>query len=141
MGEETSARNSGVIHSGIYYPANSLKARLCVAGGDRFTSTATGRGIDSSPHRQGHRRSGSASRRHCKRCEAKGLANGVTDLEWLSGDEVARLEPQVRCAAGLWSPSTGIVDVHAFITFAGGGRRGGRRQYRPGLRTAAGTRR
>ncbi len=51
---------------------------------------------------------------------AKGLANGVTDLQWLSGEEVAQLEPRVRCAAGLLSPSTGIIDVHDYMTALAG---------------------
>lgn len=119
MGEETSARNSGVIHSGIYYPANSLKARLCVAGRDLLYRYCEQRAIE-------YRRTGKiivaqeSQVLGLQSLRAKGVANGVADLEWLSGAEVARLEPQVRCAAGLWSPSTGIVDVHGFITALAG---------------------
>lgn len=119
MGEETSARNSGVIHSGIYYPAGSLKARLCVAGRDRLYEYCEQRGIP-------YRRTGkiivaqSSQVAALQTLRAKGVANGVSDLQWLTGDEVAQLEPQVRCAAGLWSPSTGIIDVHAYITALAG---------------------
>lgn len=119
IGEETSARNSGVIHSGIYYPAGSLKARLCVAGRDQLYEYCEQRGI-------AHRRAGKiivaqqSQVAALQTLRAKGVANGVTDLQWLSGDEVAQLEPRVRCAAGLLSPSTGIIDVHDYMTALAG---------------------
>ncbi len=114
-GQETSSRNSGVIHSGIYYPKGSLKARLCVQGREMLYAFCSERGV-------AHSRCGKvivAQEKQLgalKALEQKGLANGVTDLAWLSSAEVRDLEPEVRCAAGLWSPSTGIVDVHEFIT-------------------------
>ena len=114
-GTETSSRNSGVIHSGIYYPANSLKARLCVAGRDRLYAYCAERGI-------AHRRTGKliVAQEHqveaLRKLQARGVANGVTDLEWLDDSQVRALEPAVRCAAGLFSPSTGIVDPHELMT-------------------------
>lgn len=115
IGTETSSRNSGVIHSGIYYPAGSLKARLCVAGRDLLYAYCTGHGI-------AHRRCGKLIvAQHdqvdgLRALQARGLANGVGDLQWLTRDEVRALEPQVSCAAGLLSPSTGIVDPHELMT-------------------------
>lgn len=51
-----------------------------------------------------------------RRLESAGQTNGVDDLQWLSGGQVQRLEPAVVCSAGLLSPSTGIVDVHEFMS-------------------------
>jgi L-2-hydroxyglutarate oxidase LhgO len=119
IGEETSSRNSGVIHSGIYYPSGSLKARLCVDGRERLYAYARARGI-------AHRRTGKllvAQGDQLTTLQAlhrQGLANGVTDLEWLDSSEVRSLEPQVRCEAALLSPSTGILDVHELMTALAG---------------------
>ncbi len=113
-GQETTSRNSGVIHSGLYYPQGSLKARLCVRGRDLLYEFCEARGI-------AHARCGKiivaqeAQVPGLASLARKGQANGVTDLKLLTVDEVRRLEPAVRCAAGLWSPSTGIIDVHEYI--------------------------
>jgi L-2-hydroxyglutarate oxidase LhgO len=115
IGEEISSRNSGVIHSGIYYPAPSLKARLCVRGREQLYRYCEERGIE-------HRRFGKlivAQRDQLPgllALQANGLANGVHDMQWLEADQVRELEPAVTCAAALYSPSTGIVDVHELMT-------------------------
>ncbi len=104
-----------MIHSGIYYPKDSLKARLCVRGRDQLYGYCDARGI-------AYSRCGKVIVAQkdqipaLRELEKKGQANGVTDLGWLSGEEVAALEPAVRCAAGLWSPSTGIIDAHEYMT-------------------------
>lgn len=109
--EETSARNSGVIHSGIYYPTGSLKARLCVAGRRMLYEFAAQKGV-------AHRRCGKlivAQQGQQEAIEAlhlQAVRNGVADLVLLDGAGAREYEPAVRCAAGLWCPSTGIVDVH-----------------------------
>lgn len=113
-GQETTSRNSGVIHSGIYYPTGSLKARLCVRGRDLLYSFCNERGI-------AHLRCGKlivAQELQMGALEAlhrKAIANGVDDLTMLDAREVHALEPNVRCAAALLSPSTGIVDVHELL--------------------------
>jgi L-2-hydroxyglutarate oxidase LhgO len=115
IGQETSSRNSGVIHSGIYYPTGSLKARLCVDGRERLYAYARDKGI-------AHRRTGkllvaqSDQLAALQALQRQGVANGVTDLAWLDAGDVRALEPQVRCEAALLSPSTGIVDVHDLMT-------------------------
>ena len=115
IGEETSARNSEVIHAGIYYPTGSLKARLCVEGRQRLYAYCSEKGIP-------HRRCGKmivavhdAQRPKLDALERTALANGVADLEVLGERDIAALEPAVRGVAGLWSPSTGIVDSHALM--------------------------
>ena len=113
-GEETSSRNSGVIHSGIYYPTASLKARLCVEGRARLYAYCEERGIT-------YRRCGKLVVAQTDQVEAlrslqrKAQDNEVTDVELLTDSEARALEPAVRCSAALLSPSTGIIDVHEYM--------------------------
>ena len=115
FGEETSSRNSGVVHSGIYYSTGSLKARMCVGGREQLYKYCVDRGIS-------HRRCGKLIVAQSEQIaalgalHAKALENGVADLRWLSGSEALELEPAVRCQAALYSPSTGIIDVHQLMT-------------------------
>lgn len=114
IGEETSSRNSGVIHSGIYYPADSLKASLCVTGRTLLYEYCRSREI-------AHRRCGKlivareAQRPQLEALRTRARVNGVDDLERLDAAQARALEPEVRCAAALWCPSTGIVDVHQYM--------------------------
>jgi L-2-hydroxyglutarate oxidase LhgO len=114
IGEETSSRNSGVIHSGIYYPKDSLKARLCVRGRDLLYDYCRRRQV-------AHSRCGKLIVAQAMQVPAlrnlhdRGVANGVYDLQWLSADEVRSIESEVHCAAGLYSPSTGIVDAAEYM--------------------------
>lgn len=114
-GQETTSRNSGVIHSGIYYPPGSLKAELCVRGRVLLYRYASERGIP-------HDRCGKLIVAHedqlagLHRLRERAVANGVHDLTLLSDSEVQRLEPAVRCAAALLSPETGIIDVHELLS-------------------------
>ncbi|HEY7640878.1 MAG TPA: NAD(P)/FAD-dependent oxidoreductase [Steroidobacteraceae bacterium] len=113
-GQETTSRNSGVIHSGIYYPTGSLKARLCVRGRRLLYEFCDARDIP-------HQRCGKlivapeAQVPALRTLQQRAIANGVDDLTLLDGAQVRELEPEVRCAAGLLSPSTGIVDAHELL--------------------------
>jgi L-2-hydroxyglutarate oxidase LhgO len=115
FGTHTSSRNSEVIHAGIYYPTDSLKAQTCVRGKTLLYEYCHQRGID-------HRQTGKlivATREDqleaLKGYQAQGRVNGVEDLEVLSEKELHRREPNVLGLAALWSPSTGIVDSHGFM--------------------------
>jgi L-2-hydroxyglutarate oxidase LhgO len=115
FGTGISARNSEVIHAGIYYPAGSLKARFCVAGRALLYDYCAERGI-------AHRRCGKlivaaneAQRERLARIAAAAAANGVDDLRPLTRDEARTLEPALECSAALLSPSTGIIDSHALM--------------------------
>jgi L-2-hydroxyglutarate oxidase LhgO len=115
IGTETSSRNSEVIHAGIYYPTGSLKARLCVAGRHALYAYCTERGI-------AHRRCGKlvvATAQDqlpaLERLRAQAAANGVDDLVRMTGAEARALEPELVCVAAFLSPSTGVVDSHAFM--------------------------
>jgi L-2-hydroxyglutarate oxidase LhgO len=115
IGTVTSSRNSEVIHAGIYYPAGSLMARLCVAGKQALYAYCGERGI-------AHRNSGKlivATRAEeiarLQSIKAHAEANGVHDLEILSGAQARALEPELACEAALLSPSTGIIDSHGYM--------------------------
>jgi len=115
VGTGISSRNSEVIHAGIYYPANSLKARLCVAGNRALYAYCAARGVH-------HRRCGKlivaadeSQVEDLQKLRTRAEANGVADLQWLDAGETRRMEPQLRCAAALLSPSTGIVDSHGLM--------------------------
>jgi L-2-hydroxyglutarate oxidase LhgO len=115
IGEETSSRNSEVIHAGLYYPTGSLKARLCVAGRDMLYAFCESHGV---PHRRCGKVLVAVEAPQLKKLDAlhaQALANDVSDVVRLSAADVAALEPAVRAVAGLWSPATGIVDSHAFM--------------------------
>jgi L-2-hydroxyglutarate oxidase LhgO len=115
IGTETSSRNSEVIHAGIYYPTGSLKARLCVAGRHALYAYCSERGI-------AHRRCGKLvvataedQLPALERLRAQAAANGVDDLVRMTGAEARTLEPELVCVAAFLSPSTGVVDSHAFM--------------------------
>src|SRR5580692_7709586 len=93
IGTGISSRNSEVIHAGIYYPVGSLKARMCVAGRDLLYRYCVERGI-------AHRRCGKfivavsdEQLAGLQAIEERARANGVSDLEWLDGDQARRGEP------------------------------------------------
>lgn len=114
-GTETSSRNSEVIHAGIYYPSNSLKARLCVAGRKLLYEYCASHGVET--RRLGKLIVATSAEEETKLQSIASLAkaNGVEDLEWLPPAGVAELEPEVRCIRALLSPSTGIVDATGFM--------------------------
>ena len=115
VGSETSSRNSEVIHAGIYYPQNSLKARLCTRGRPALYQYCRDRGL-------AHRALGKLIVA-TNEDEAKiltgilqaAIANGVSDLEILDKQGIEALEPALRAVAGLYSPSTGIIDSHGLM--------------------------
>ena len=101
IGFETSSRNSEVIHGGLYYPQGSLKATACVAGRERLYAYCAEHGVP-------HARLGKlivateeAEIPGVEKIEAASLANGVTNLEWLTASEAQRLEPELNCVAAL----------------------------------------
>lgn len=115
IGTGTSSRNSEVIHAGIYYPAGSLKARLCVRGKAMLYGYAQERGV-------AHRRCGKLIVANTPTqlaalpdIVARAAANGVSDLVMLGAAEAQAMEPALHCLGAVWSPSTGIVDSHALM--------------------------
>ncbi|MFA7670545.1 MAG: NAD(P)/FAD-dependent oxidoreductase [Burkholderiaceae bacterium] len=115
IGTGTSARNSEVIHAGIYYPPGSLKARLCVQGKQMLYEYCDQRGV--AYKRLGKLIVATDPEQTAKlsRITERARRNGVDDLYLISGTEAARLEPELVCDAALVSPSTGIIDSHGLM--------------------------
>ena len=115
FGTETSSRNSEVIHAGIYYPTDSLMARFCVAGRRVLYDYLRERGL---PHAQCGKLIVATDVGELEKLagiRARAAANGVEDLLLLTAAESRELEPALACAGALLSPSTGIIDSHAFM--------------------------
>ncbi len=115
IGTGVSSRNSCVIHAGIYYERDSVKARVCVPGKHALYEYCATHGVS-------HRRTGKlivatdeSQLPALTALKAKAAANGVPDLEPLSKAQARELEPEVVCAGAMLSPSTGIVDVHELM--------------------------
>jgi L-2-hydroxyglutarate oxidase LhgO len=115
IGTETSSRNSEVIHAGLYYPADSLKAKFCAPGRALLYDYCRSRGI---PHRRIGKLVVASSEAEVGTLEGiatHARANGVDDLEYLDGPKARALEPALNVSGALLSPSTGIVDSHAYM--------------------------
>ena len=115
IGTGVSSRHSGVIHAGIYYEKDSLKARVCVNGKHALYRFCEEHGVS-------HARIGKlivatdpAQLPALEQLRERARGNGVDDLEYLTPEQVTKLEPVVRCAGALLSPSTGIVDAHEYM--------------------------
>lgn len=115
IGRGISSRNSEVIHAGIYYPAGSLKARLCVRGRELIYDYLGQRGL---PHRRLGKLLVATEPSELARLDViaeRARANGVDSLRRIEGREAIALEPQLACVGALHSPQTGIVDSHAYM--------------------------
>ena len=115
FGNETSARNSEVIHAGIYYPRDSLKARFCVAGKHLLYDYCDTHGVAYSRCGKLIVATDEQQVSELDNIAARAAANGVADLTTLSAGEVNELEPNISCHAALLSPSTGVLDSHGFM--------------------------
>jgi len=115
LGREVSSRSSEVIHAGLYYPALSLKARMCVTGKQLLYAYARERSV---PVRNTGKlivATSSVETEALDDIAAKANANGVEDLEALDASGIHALEPEIAGVKGLFSPSTGIIDSHALM--------------------------
>lgn len=115
IGSEISARNSEVIHAGLYYPKDSLKARFCVAGKHMLYAFCQERGVAHANCGKLIAATDESQHQTLENIRNAAANNGVSDLIWLSGDEARAREPELSCTAALFSPSTGIVDSHGLM--------------------------
>jgi len=115
IGTVTSSRNSEVIHAGIYYRAGSWMARMCVPGRLALYRYCSEHGI---PHKNCGKLIVATNPKETEKLQsikAHAEANGVLDMQMLSGQAARALEPALNCDAALLSPSTGIIDSHAYM--------------------------
>ena len=115
IGTETSSRNSEVIHAGIYYPANSLMARFCVAGRRALYAYCAEKGV---PHANCGKLIVATNDQEdamLAGIKRRAEANGVEGMRVLSAAEAIAMEPNLHCTSALLSPATGIIDSHAFM--------------------------
>ena len=115
IGSGVSSRNSEVIHAGLYYPRNLNKRRLCIEGKAMLYAFCREYGV---PHQRCGKILVATTEAEVGKLAAikkQAEANGVADLVWLGRDEARALEPALRVAKALLSPSTGIIDSHAFM--------------------------
>jgi len=110
FGQETSSHNSGVIHSGIHYPKDSLKAKLCVKGNTMLYELCEKYRV---PYKKLGKLTVAVEEKEIDELEKlmqQGQDNEVEGLEFLEREEVKKLEPNVEVEKALLSPSTGIVE-------------------------------
>lgn len=114
FGEGISSRNSEVIHAGLYYPQDSLKARFCVRGRQLLYDYCRS-------HNVGHRKCGkwiiatdATQAEKLAGIREQAALNGVS-LQLADGQDITRKIPVINAEAGLWSPETGIVDSHGLM--------------------------
>jgi len=115
IGAGTSSRNSEVIHAGLYYPTGSLKAKTCIAGSALLYRYCAERGVTT---RKCGKLLVATSFAQIARLDAlwrQARANGVHEISWLTPSDVRSIEPEVECVRGFLSPSTGILDSHAYM--------------------------
>jgi len=110
-----SSRNSEVIHAGLYYATDSLKAKLCVRGRELLYGYCEKHHI--AVNRCGKLVVATEERQVAAldQIAAQAKINGVHDISRMTGEDAARLEPEIRCHAALYSPSTGVLDSHSFM--------------------------
>src|SRR5664279_4916953 len=115
FGQETSSRNSEVIHAGIYYTRNSLKAKLCVEGKLLLYDYCKKYEV---PYRNCGKLIVATSEKEIDVIEGirqTAIRNGVNDILMFGKEQIAELEPNIFAVKAIYSPSTGIVDSHALM--------------------------
>ena len=115
IGAVTSSRNSGVIHAGVYYDKNSLKAKFCPEGNRRMYDYCNSRSI---PHINTGKFIVATSNNEIQKLEniySQAKDAGVINIEKVSGDNVSKREPLIKCIEGLYVSSSGIVDTSALM--------------------------
>ena len=115
IGTGISSRNSEVIHAGMHFPSGSFKARFCVAGNAMLQSFAASHNV---PFRMMGKlivAVDADEERELTALYHLGVANEVSGLELISGADAMRMEPELHCSRALFSPNSGIIDVHGLM--------------------------
>jgi L-2-hydroxyglutarate oxidase LhgO len=112
FGTISSARNSEVIHAGIYYPKDSLKAKLCVEGNRLLYEYCRSHQVSTQAYGKLIVAADASQLDDLQAILYKAQNNQVPDIKMISGAQAKALEPQLRCEAAVLSSSTGVVDSH-----------------------------
>lgn len=115
FGQETSSRNSEVIHSGIYYPTGSLKATLCVKGREMLYDYCQKKEVQYNKCGKLIVATNEVEEKQLVGILKQSQQNGVTDGELITKERVTELEPHIRAQSALYFPSTGIIDTHGLM--------------------------
>ena len=115
FGTISSARNSEVIHAGIYYSKDSLKAKLCVQGNRMLYEYCRSHQVATQPYGKLIVASDASQIDDLQAILYKAQNNGVPEIKMISGEEARALEPNLQCSAAILSSTTGIVDSHGFM--------------------------
>ena len=115
FGQETSSRNSEVIHSGIYYPTGSLKAKLCVQGREMLYDYCDKKEVQYSKCGKLIVATDDNEEKQLNGILKQSQQNGVTDGEMITKGKVKELEPHINAQSALYYPSTGIIDSHGLM--------------------------
>lgn len=115
FGKETSSRNSEVVHSGIYYPKGSLKARLCVEGRELLYDYCDKNEISYSKCGKLIVATNTEEEKQLPTILERSRNNGVTSGSHITSEEAKELEPNVKTLSALYFPESGIVDSHGLM--------------------------
>src|SRR5580658_6720337 len=115
IGNGVSSRNSEVVHGGLYYPTNSLRARHCVRGRRMLYEFCASHGVATNKCGKLIVATDQAEFAKVETLLAQGLENGVEGLEMIGGNAARALEPELACIGALSSPESGIIDSHAYM--------------------------
>ncbi len=115
FGQETSSRNSEVIHAGIYYTAGSLKAKLCIEGKWLLYDYCRKYGVPFNNCGKLIVATSEAEISIIEGIRKTAIGNGVDDLQVLGIEQIKELEPNIFALKALFSPSTGIIDSHKLM--------------------------
>ena len=117
FGQETSSRNSQVVHAGLYYPPGSLKSKTCVEGNRILYAICERNRIAFKKLTKVVVATNELEVEKLESLRKNGLDNGVKGLCLLSRQEIKKLEPNVKARAALFVPSTGIIDGHGLMKY------------------------
>ncbi|MFT5113496.1 MAG: L-2-hydroxyglutarate oxidase LhgO [Parasphingorhabdus sp.] len=115
VGSETSARNSEVIHAGLYYPLGSLRAIFCVEGKQLLYTFCDENAVDVKHCGKLLVATSEAEKERLQKIKTNAISNGVNDLLFLTQAKAMALEPALNCVAACLSPGTGVVDSHGYM--------------------------
>ena len=121
FGTISSARNSEVIHAGIYYPKDSLKAKLCVEGNRMLYEYCRTHHVATQPYGKLIVASDESQLDDLQAILYKAQQNQVPEIKMITGEQAKSMEPELHCSAAVLSATTGIVDSHGFMLSLLGG--------------------